>query len=111
MVGVAVILAWTLGISTVGGTICCCKEAFGGVPAEALSLLASPPPAVMATLREGIRSTPDNDLDAEESVRLMEAVRVLARRHGPAAVRHCTRLVQSVRELLDSTIGTEEGRS
>jgi ActR/RegA family two-component response regulator len=73
------------------------------------SSLQEPPPAVMATLREGLRSTPDADLDADESVRLMEAVRVLARRHGPAAVRHCTRLVQSVRDLLDSTVGTEEG--
>jgi ActR/RegA family two-component response regulator len=71
--------------------------------------LETPPPAVMDTLREGLRSTRNADLDADESVRLMEAVRVLAQRHGPAAVRHCTRLVQSVRDLLDATTGAGEG--
>jgi ActR/RegA family two-component response regulator len=73
------------------------------------SPIREPPPAVMDTLREGLRSTRNTDLDADESVRLMEAVRVLAERHGPAAVRHCTRLVQSVRDLLDATSGTGEG--
>jgi ActR/RegA family two-component response regulator len=73
------------------------------------SPLTEPPPAVMETLREGLRSTPTSDLNADESVRLMEAVRVLAQHHGSAAVRHCTRLVQCVRELLDSTTGLGEG--
>jgi ActR/RegA family two-component response regulator len=73
------------------------------------SPLEEPPPAVMDTLREGLRSTPTSDLEASESVRLMEAVRVLAQRHGSAALRHCTRLVQSVGELLDTTTGTGEG--
>jgi hypothetical protein len=31
---------------------------------------------------------------------------VLAVRHGPAAVQHCTRLVESLRELLDTVTGT-----
>jgi ActR/RegA family two-component response regulator len=70
--------------------------------------LAEPPPAVMDKLREGLRATPGSDLDADESVLLMEAVRVLAVRHGPAAVRHCTQLVQGVRNLLDSVTGPSE---
>ncbi|HMF13127.1 MAG TPA: response regulator [Gemmataceae bacterium] len=72
-----------------------------------------PPAAVMEKLREGLRSTTGPDLDADESLRLMEAVRELAGRHGPPAVRHCTRLVQGVRDLLDSVAGVsekEEGR-
>ena len=71
--------------------------------------LDEPPPAVMETLREGLRSTVTADLNAEESVRLMEAVRVLAQRHGSAALRHCTRLVQTVCELLDTPTSTGEG--
>jgi ActR/RegA family two-component response regulator len=67
-----------------------------------------PPPLVMEKLREGLRATPGSDLDADESLRLVEAVRVLAVRHGPAAVRHCTRLVEELRGLLDSVTGAGE---
>ena len=41
----------------------------------------------------------------DETLRLAEAVRVLAVRHGPAAVRHCIRLVEELRELLDEITG------
>jgi CheY-like chemotaxis protein len=67
-----------------------------------------PPPIVMEKLREGLRATPGSELDADESLRLMEAVRVLATRHGPAAVQHCTRLVEGLRDLLDSVAGAGE---
>src|SRR5262249_39491339 len=67
-----------------------------------------PPAAVMEKVREGVRSTTGPNLDADESLRLMEAVRELAARHGPPAVRHCTRLVQGVRDLLDSVAGVSE---
>ncbi len=66
-----------------------------------------PPTSVMDSLREGLRETPNAPVDAEETLRLAEAVRVLAVRHGAMAVRHCTRLVESVRELLDSVTGEE----
>ncbi len=67
-----------------------------------------PPPLVMEKVREGLRGTPAGGLDADASVRLLEAVRVLAVRHGPAAVRHCTVLVESLRELLDSAANLGE---
>jgi hypothetical protein len=53
----------------------------------------------MDRLREGLRDTP---VGADETLRLVEAVRVLALRHGRPAVEHCARLVESLRELLDA---------
>ncbi len=62
-----------------------------------------PPPAeVLDRLRVGLRDPAGGAAAAEESVRLAEAVRALAVRHGPAALRHCTRLVEDLRGLLDS---------
>jgi ActR/RegA family two-component response regulator len=65
-----------------------------------------PPAAVMERLREGLSTAPAPAADADETLRLAEAVRVLALRHGPAAVRHCTRLVDEMRALLDEITGT-----
>jgi ActR/RegA family two-component response regulator len=66
---------------------------------------AQPPPAaVMDQLREGLRSS-GASVDPEDSVRLAEAIRVLAVRHGPSAVRHCIRLVEGLREVLDEVAG------
>ena len=48
----------------------------------------------MDQLREGLSAAPAPAADAGETLRLAEAVRVLALRHGPAAVRHCTQLVE-----------------
>lgn len=67
---------------------------------------APPPAAVMEQLRETLNANPGATVDAAETLKLAEAVRVLAVRHGPAAVRHCTRLVESVREMLDSVVGS-----
>jgi len=60
------------------------------------------PPAVLDRLREGLRLQGERVVPADESVRLAEAVRLLALRHGPAAVQHCIRLVESLREMLDA---------
>ncbi len=57
-----------------------------------------PPAAVLDRLRAGLGG---GAIEAEDTLRLVEAVRVLALRHGPAAVQHCIRLVESVRQLLD----------
>ncbi len=74
---------------------------------SAAQRLEQPPPtAVMDRLREGLSATAGSPAAADESLRLAEAVRVLAVRHGPAAVQHCTRLVESLRELLDTVTGT-----
>jgi ActR/RegA family two-component response regulator len=70
----------------------------------------APPAAVMEQIREGLRTSPTAAAGAEESVRLAEAVRVLAVRHGPVAVKHCTRLVEDLRELLDTVTGMGEPR-
>ncbi|HMC63417.1 MAG TPA: response regulator [Gemmataceae bacterium] len=69
-----------------------------------------PPPAVLDRLREGWSRTLGAAVDAPETLRLAEAIRVLALRHGSAAVRHCIRLVEDVHSLLDSTTGTGEAR-
>jgi ActR/RegA family two-component response regulator len=79
--------------------------------AASLQSDAPPPAAVMEELRQGFAAAPDAALDPDETVRLAEAVRVLAVKHGPAAVRHCIRLVESLRTLLDEATGTAEARS
>ena len=70
-----------------------------------------PPPAVIEQLREDLETTSACVMDADETLRLAEAIRVLAIRHGPAAVQHCIRLVDSLRELLDTVTGAVEVRS
>ena len=68
---------------------------------------APPPDAVMQQLRQGFAAAPDAAFDADETVRLAEAVRAPAVKHGPAAVKHCIGLVESLRQLLDEV--TTEG--
>jgi ActR/RegA family two-component response regulator len=67
---------------------------------------AAPPPAVMARLREGLRADTNATADAGTTLRLVEAVRALAVRHGPGAVEHCTKVVTDLRALLDEITGT-----
>jgi len=61
-----------------------------------------PPAAVLEQLRRGLSATPGAAVDADETIRLVEAVRVLALRHGRPAVEHCIRLVEGLRNLLDN---------
>jgi hypothetical protein len=67
-----------------------------------------PPMTVLDELKRGLRDGPESAVEADATLRLAEAVRVLALRHGPKAVEHCTRLVESVRALLDEAAGAEE---
>lgn len=68
--------------------------------------LTDPPPdAVMARLREGLDADANAVVDADTALGLVEAVRGLAVRHGPAAVAHCTRMVNDLRQLLDGITG------
>jgi two-component system, NtrC family, nitrogen regulation response regulator NtrX len=69
-----------------------------------------PPRAVLDQLRAGLSATPGAPAGGEDTLQLVEAIRVLALRHGPAAVRHSTRLVENVRALLDAVTGTGEAR-
>jgi ActR/RegA family two-component response regulator len=66
-----------------------------------------PPAAVLDQLRESLGVYAGLQVDASETLHLAEAVRVLAVRHGEDAVRHCTRLITSVGDLLDSIRGGE----
>jgi hypothetical protein len=65
-----------------------------------------PPAAVLDRLRQGCSGLRSAAVDAEDTVRLAEAVRVLALRHGRPAVQHCIRLVEDLRRLLDSLTGS-----
>ncbi|HTU18247.1 MAG TPA: response regulator [Gemmataceae bacterium] len=62
------------------------------------------PAAVLQRLREGLEERSDA-MDADATLRLAESIRVLAVRHGPAAVHHCIRLVESLRQMLDEMTG------
>jgi hypothetical protein len=63
-----------------------------------------PPTAVLQQLREGL-DTGGDPVDAEATLRLAEAIRVLAVRHGPSAVAHCVQIVEGLRRLLDEMTG------
>jgi ActR/RegA family two-component response regulator len=68
-----------------------------------------PPPApVLNRLREGLSAAPGAPVAADDTLRLVEAIRVLAVRHGAPAVRHCTQLVESLGGLLDTVTGIGE---
>jgi DNA-binding NarL/FixJ family response regulator len=64
-----------------------------------------PPPSVLDQLKQGLHATTASNLDASDTLRLAEAMRVLALRHGPVAVQHCIRLVEDLRKLLDTVTG------
>lgn len=86
------------------------EQVTAALPAPRTDSSAAPlPAAVMDQLRAGLSQSANAVVDADTSLELAEAVRELAVRHGPAAVRHCVRLVQGVRELLDETSGTLNG--
>jgi ActR/RegA family two-component response regulator len=57
-----------------------------------------PPAAVLDSLRKGLDTSV---VDADLGLDLVTAVRELAIRHGPEAVRHCVKLVRDLRMLLD----------
>ncbi|MCI0701306.1 MAG: response regulator [Planctomycetia bacterium] len=65
----------------------------------------SPPPAVIERLKEGLSSDSNAVADADTTLRLVEAVRTLALKHGPSAVDHCIRVVNNLRKLLDELTG------
>jgi ActR/RegA family two-component response regulator len=69
-----------------------------------------PPEAVLERLKDALSANTSAAMEAGETLRLAEAVRVLALRHGPAAVRHCTTMAESLRRLLDEAAGVEEAR-
>lgn len=71
-------------------------------PASAAS--DATPPAVLDSLREGLQAT-SNAIDPADTLRIAETLRLLTARHGPAAVRHCARLIEEVKAMLDAVAG------
>jgi hypothetical protein len=73
--------------------------------------LSTPPPAapptpdILEKLKRGLAADANAVTDADTGLRLIEAVRELAVRHGPPAVDHCLRVVESVKKLLDQMQG------
>jgi ActR/RegA family two-component response regulator len=63
-----------------------------------------PPTAVLDRIRADLQSARSPVVGGDAALRLAEAVRELAVRHGEPAVEHCIRLVTGVRELLDEMI-------
>lgn len=63
-----------------------------------------PPAAVLEALRENL-TTGRATAEADAALRLAEAVRALAVRHGAPAVEHCIRVVESLRKMLDANAG------
>ncbi len=82
-------------------------ERLGDSSAKAEPMDQPPPTAVMDQIRTGLDRALAPAVDSGPTLELAEAIRVLALRHGPKAVQHCTRLIQNLRELLDSATGGE----
>jgi hypothetical protein len=70
---------------------------------------AAEPPAnpVLVQIRESLGPAGQGAMAPTDSVRLAEAIRVLATRHGQPAVRHCTGLIEGLRQLLDAAAGID----
>lgn len=74
-------------------------------PGHAAQEVQPPPDAVLDQLRQGLHRSETRTMEVEDSVRLAEAIRVLAVRHGTPAVRHCLTLIENLRGLLDKVSG------
>lgn len=79
-------------------------QSIEGTPAQRLE---QPPPAqVLDQLRLGLSGAGEFDSTAADAtLRLVEAIRVLARRHGAPALHHCLTQVEGVQHLLDEILG------
>ena len=67
----------------------------------------APSESVLESLKRGMDANSNAVIDSDTGLKLVEAVRVLAVRHGPEAVHHCVRMVESLRELLDGMTGAD----
>jgi ActR/RegA family two-component response regulator len=61
-----------------------------------------PPAAVLDRLRADLQAAQSPAVGGEAALRLAEAVRELAVRHGSPAVEYCIRMVASLREMLEA---------
>jgi hypothetical protein len=81
-------------------------DATNSMAAGTLPPDAPPPAAVLDTVRAGLSGTGLSPSESDAMLRLAEAVRALAVRHGPSAVEHCLRVVHSVQQMLDESGAT-----
>jgi ActR/RegA family two-component response regulator len=81
-------------------------EATAGVTEVLTTPAETPPQAVIERLKEGLALDSNAIANPEITLRLVEAVRGLAIRHGPIAVEHCVHVVSDLHKLLDSITGT-----
>ena len=63
----------------------------------------------MDSIRKNLAEMPGSVLESDASIDLSESIRALASRHGDPSVRHCQKLIDSLRELLDQAAGMGEG--
>jgi hypothetical protein len=64
------------------------------------------PPQVIERLRAGLKDAGEDAAVTERSLRLAEAIRALAAKHGEPALEHCLALVERVQVLLDRATGS-----
>ncbi len=74
-------------------------------PGQAPGAKAEPPELVLQQLRAGLKNTAEDAAAAEISLRLAEAIRALATKHGQPALEHCLALVERTQALLDQATG------
>jgi len=60
-----------------------------------------PSTVMLDRLRSDLASAKSGNVDGEVTLRLAQAIRALAETHGPAAVEHCVRVIESVQAMLD----------
>ncbi len=78
---------------------------FSTAPAPAPDTSA-PLSSVMAKLKEGLGADSNATAPPDTTLRLVEAVRAIAVKHGPSAVEHCVKAVNDLRALLDEITGS-----
>ncbi len=87
------------------------QEALRARPAEPLTRPEQPvPPPVMDRLRESLAQAPVGTLEADQSLKLAELLRVISLRHGREATEYCIHLLEGVDRLLRAVAGEEAGR-
>ena len=93
-------------VGAVGAALAASEDAALVAAVDAVDAADAPlPSSVMDRLKAGFSESGTAIVDADTSIRLAEAVRDLAVRHGPPAVRHCLRVIESVTEMLDANAG------
>ncbi|MGE0529511.1 MAG: response regulator [Bdellovibrionales bacterium] len=60
---------------------------------------------ILEQLQEGLERSGESENQAQETIRLAEAIRILNLRHGNLAIRHCTEMVEKITDLLDEVTG------